>query len=451
MLPGETIVALATPSGESAIGIVRLSGDACPSLAASVFQLPSPSPRVAHLADYLDLHGEVLDQVLFIFYAQGASYTSEPSLEIFCHGNPLLLRKVIDDLLARGCRLAEPGEFTRLAFTSGNMELVQAEAVATLIKARSEHALKVASKHLSGETGRCVNQLRDQILSVMAQIEAYVDFPQEDLPPENLSESIAQLQAIVTVTSSAAETGKYAHLLETGVRTLIAGVPNAGKSSLLNALCGKSRSIVSDQPGTTRDYVSERIHLGQFEIELIDTAGLRNEATGIERMGMDKTLELAERMDFFLLVLDATAPSPSLPSDFIKGLGSGNCILVENKIDLTETKNHQDVLPEVPHAAVSALTGEGMDSLKSTWERILEKTLPSPTSAPLVVNARHSERLCVAKDALHNAIRLLNEDKAVDLALSEIRLAIDAVGEITGGVDNEDMLDQLFQSFCIGK
>jgi tRNA modification GTPase len=124
---------------------------------------------------------------------------------------------------------------------------------------------------------------------------------------------------------------------------------------------------------------------------------------------------------------------------------------VENKIDLTETKNHQDVLPEVPHAAVSALTGEGMDSLKSTWERILEKTLPSPTSAPLVVNARHSERLCVAKDALHNAIRLLNEDKAVDLALSEIRLAIDAVGEITGGVDNEDMLDQLFQSFCIGK
>lgn len=447
----DTIVALATPAGESAIGIVRLSGDYCDSLPSAVFKLPSPAPRTAYLATYRNLNGDALDQTVFIYYERDRSYTGQPSLEIFCHGNPLILRKVVDDLLARGCRLAQPGEFTRLAFTSGKIELVQAEAVATLIKARSERALEMASRHLSGETGRRVNFLRDQILAVMAQLEAYVDFPQEDLPQENAGEAIEKLETLSAEMAKAAETGKYAHLLEAGIRTLVAGETNAGKSSLFNALCGKNRVIVSDQPGTTRDYVSERLHLGPFEIELIDTAGLRSEASGIELTGMEKTIELANQVDFFLLTMDATAPSPTLPDEFLKHLEPNNCILVENKIDLPEATNNKEFLPEVAHVRVSALTGEGLADLNVLWEQALENAVPSPSADALIVNSRHAERLSFAHVALQKATDLLREETGVELALSEIRLAIEALGEIVGGADNEDMLDRLFQSFCIGK
>ena len=355
MSQADTIVALATPAGESAIGVVRLSGDACDSLSAEAFGFPSPTPRTAHLATYRNLQGEALDQTVFIYYETGRSYTGQPSLEIFCHGNPLILRKVVDDLLKRGCRLAEPGEFTRMAYTSGKMELVQAEAVATLIRARSDKALEIANRHLRGDTGKRINLLRDRALELMAQLEAYVDFPHEDLPREDMKGVVGKLETLSDEVGKAAETGKYAHLLEAGVRTLVVGAPNAGKSSLMNALCGKPRAIVSEEAGTTRDYVGERLLLGSFEVELIDTAGMRSDPTGLERIGMDRTLELTESADFFLLTLDVTMPSPILPDDFLKHLESTNCIVVENKIDLAEAMGHEAFLPQIPHARVQAI------------------------------------------------------------------------------------------------
>ena len=451
MSQADTIVALATPAGESAIGIVRLSGDACDSLSSEVFGLPCPTPRTAHLATYTDLQGKALDQTVFIYYEKGRSYTGFPSLEIFCHGNPLILRKIVDDLLGRGCRLAEPGEFTRAAFTSGKLDLVQAESVATLIRARSDRALEIANRHLKGETGKQINHLRDRALALMAQLEAYVDFPHEDLPDEDVADTVGKLEALSDEVGKAAETGRYAHLLEAGVRTLVVGAPNAGKSSLMNALCGKTRAIVSEEAGTTRDYVGERLLLGSFEIELIDTAGIRNDSMGLERIGMDRTLDLAAAADFFLLTLDATLPSPTLPDDFLKRLGSTNCIVVENKIDLVETIAHEGFLPKVSHARVSALSGEGLDGLKALWARSLEKTLPSPTSDALIVNARHAERLLACESSLRTAIQLLRDAAGVELALGDVRLAVEALGEIVGSVANEDMLDHLFKSFCIGK
>ena len=451
MSRADTIVALATPAGESAIGVVRLSGDACEFLPEAIFKLPSPTPRTAHLATYRNLLGEALDETLFIYYEKGRSYTSQPALEIFCHGNPLILRKVVDDLVERGCRLAEPGEFTRLAFMSGKMELVQAESVATIIRARSDKALEIANRHLRGETGQRINHMQDQALEVMAQLEAYVDFPHEDLPPEEISESLQKLETLSKEIAGAAETGKLAHLLESGVRILVTGEPNAGKSSLFNALCGKTRVIVSDDPGTTRDYVAERFHLGPFEIELIDTAGMRNEATGIELTGMEQTLELSKQTDFFLLTLDSAAPSPTLPDDFMSRLNPENCIVVENKIDLTKTPNHKVFLPEILHAQVSALTGQGLNDLKALWEELLEKNFPSPSADGLIVNVRHAECLVNAEASVRESIELLRDEPAVELALSELRLTLDSLGQIVGGVDNEDMLDRLFGSFCIGK
>ncbi|MBO94703.1 MAG: tRNA uridine-5-carboxymethylaminomethyl(34) synthesis GTPase MnmE [Opitutales bacterium] len=451
MSQADTIVALATPAGESAIGVVRLSGDACDSLSAEAFGFPSPTPRTAHLATYRNLQGEALDQTVFIYYETGRSYTGQPSLEIFCHGNPLILRKVVDDLLKRGCRLAEPGEFTRMAYTSGKMELVQAEAVATLIRARSDKALEIANRHLRGDTGKRINLFRDRALALMAQLEAYVDFPHEDLPREDMAGTVGKLETLSDEVSKAAETGKYAHLLEAGVRTLVAGAPNAGKSSLMNALCGKPRAIVSEEAGTTRDYVGERLLLGSFEIELIDTAGIRSDTIGLERIGMDRTLDLAEGADFFLLTLDATLPPPPLPPDFLERLDPSNCIVVENKIDLPEAANQKEFLSDKPHVRISALTGAGIGELKDFWEQALETTLPSPTADALVVNARHAEHLSACETSLRAALQLLRDEAGIELALGDLRLAIEELGEIVGSVDNEDMLDHLFETFCIGK
>ena len=451
MSQADTIVALATPAGESAIGVIRLSGDACSLLPEGIFGHPSPAPRTAHLAVYKDTQGVSIDQTIFLYYEQGASYTGEPSLEIFCHGNPLIARKVVDDLVMRGCRLAEPGEFTRRAFLSGRMELVQAESVATIIRAKSDHALEIANKHLRGETGKRINLLRDKVLDIIAQLEAYVDFPHEDLPPEDLATAIEQTETLASQIGKAAETGRFAHLLEAGVQTLVTGEPNAGKSSLFNAICGKERSIVSEEPGTTRDYLGERLRLGPFEVELIDTAGMRNEATGLELTGMERTLNLAQETEFFLLTLDGTLPSPTLPSDFLERLTPSNCIVVENKMDLGETGNHDDFLPQMLHVRISALTGEGIQDLLDQWTEALEQHIPSPTSDRLIVNARHAQCLFAAETSLRDAIVRLREDAGVELALSDMRLTLDSLGEIVSGADNEDMLDRLFQTFCIGK
>jgi tRNA modification GTPase len=451
MSMADTIVALATPPGESAIGVVRLSGDSCRELPSKVFGVDSPTPRNAHLAIYRDINGAKLDQVVFLYYEKDSSYTGQPSLEIFCHGNPLILRKVMDDLVSRGCRLAQPGEFTRTAFISGKMELVQAESVATLIRARSERALEMASRHLSGETGRRINDFKDQTLKIMAQLEAHVDFPEEDLPEEQISNSIQKLETLSIHINKAAETDKYSHILDSGIRTLVIGEPNAGKSSLFNTLCGKIRTIVSDQPGTTRDYVSERLHIGTFEVELIDTAGLRKETTGIELAGVKRTLDLAKEADFFLLTIDAGEPSPTLPPDLLKYLEPQNSLVVENKIDLPDASPCIDFMPKIPHARVSALTGEGIDELTNLWKMRLEAAVPSPISDALVVNARHAERLSTARKALLKAIDCLRNDLGAELALSDIRIGVEALDDIVGGGDNEDMLDRLFESFCIGK
>jgi tRNA modification GTPase len=283
--PTDTIAALATPVGTAAIAVVRASGPDTARLAREIFGA-TPPPRVATHSDYRDRAGVVVDDVLVTFFAGPRSYTGEDSLEVSCHGNPFIAQKILEDLFARGCRPAEPGEFTQRAFLHGQMDLSQAEAVMDLIHARSEKALAAANQQLRGSLGRQMNALIDRLLQVLARVEAYIDFPDEDLPPEDRVLVARELTQLTRETDRLLATSHYGQMLRDGIKTVIVGAPNVGKSSLLNRLVGSERALVSPEPGTTRDFIEERILVGPHCLRVIDTAGLNPSPAPLEKLGM---------------------------------------------------------------------------------------------------------------------------------------------------------------------
>lgn len=445
----DTIAALATPAGTAAIAVLRASGPEVTALTQAVFG-ESLMPRMARHADYRDVRGELLDDVLFTFFAGPNSYTGEDTLEISCHGNPFIAQKILEDLLARGCRAAEPGEFTKRAFLSGRIDLSQAEAVMDLIHARSERALAAANRQLRGSLGRRMEELVALLLRSLAEIEAYIDFPDEDLPAENRAALIGRLKELRAKTQRLAATNHYGQILRDGIRTVIIGEPNAGKSSLLNRLVGRERALVSPEPGTTRDYIEETISLGQHALRLVDTAGLNPQAGALERRGIAKTLEQAEDADIFLWVIDATAEKlPPLPAHLRDRLSAANSIAVFNKIDACPEFRSPKVLAN--EVAVSALRGDGIDELVVALEARAESFRIDSGEDWVAINARHADALMRAEDALDAALGGLTVGLSSELVASHLRDALNAFGEIAGRVDGERVLDVLFSSFCIGK
>ncbi|MFT3830385.1 MAG: tRNA uridine-5-carboxymethylaminomethyl(34) synthesis GTPase MnmE [Opitutaceae bacterium] len=447
----ETIVALATPSGESAVALVRTSGGECARLAREVFG-HVPPPRTASHADYRDRGGVLVDDVLFTYFAGPGSYTGEDVLEIGCHGSPYIAERVVEDLVQRGARMAEPGEFTKRAFLNGKMDLSQAEAVMDLIHARSERALEAANRQLRGALGKQIAAAIERLVGVVAQVEAYIDFPDEDLPAENrrrLCEDVAALRGTI---GRLLATAHYGALLRDGVRVVIVGEPNAGKSSLLNRLVGWDRALVSPEPGTTRDYLEETRVLGAHKVRFVDTAGLNATPGALEARGIERTLERAAEADVFLVVVDATRPCPTLPQAVVERLTVANAIIVWNKSDLAAAGS---VLPGWAGFAaveVSALTGEGLAALESSICDLVDREYVTIDEEVVAVNARHAGALAEAVHSLESAESKLREGTLPDeLMASDLRGGLDALGRIGGRVDHERILDQLFASFCIGK
>lgn len=450
----DTIAALSTPAGESAVALIRLSGPACPELGRRLLNRKKLlRPRFAHFGTYRDRSGREIDDCVVTFFEEGKSFTGEAMLEIAPHGNPLLVQTILEDLLARGCRAAGPGEFTRTAFLNGRMDLSQAEAVADLIRARSDQGLEVARRQLHGALGRKINGLTDRLLGIIAQIEAYIDFPEEDLPGEDQAGPARDLRGLIGEIGELIETRHYAALLREGVKTLIVGEPNVGKSSLMNALTGSERAIVSGEPGTTRDFLSAPQMIGPWKIELLDTAGIRPDGGEIERKGIAHTMEQAETADFFLLVLDATKDSPEIPDTLKERMEETNTIVLENKIDLVDTPRHGGFLPGVAHAPVSLLRNQGLDAFREMWLERIGRGVPGADAAAdgVAVNARHAAALGEARDALSEASAKLRAGEFSELVAADLREAVDAVGKVVGKIDNERMLDSLFRQFCIGK
>jgi len=448
----DTIAALATPAGTAALSVIRISGLDTNEIAASLFGSAAP-PRAAVHVNYVDRAGTLVDDVVATLYAGPHSYTGEDSLEISCHGSPFIARKILADLLARGCRAAGPGEFTQRAFLNGRMDLSQAEAVMDVISARSDRALAAAQQVLRGALGRHLAKLVDGVVEVLATVEAHIDFPDEDLPPEDRSRLEKRVAEALKGAERLLATERTGALLREGIATIILGEPNAGKSSLLNRIVGDDRAIVSAEPGTTRDFIEERVNIGPHGLRLIDTAGLNPVASGIERLGIDKTLERAADGDLFLLVLDATRPTPPLPAEIRTRITKTNTLVVLNKADLLA--GAQGPAAQAPEgftvAVVSALTGSGLELMLAELGRLADGLQTTIGDEQIAINVRHAHFLSEARACLGAALAKIAQYGPAELVASDLRGALSAIGEIAGKVDNERMLDQLFASFCIGK
>jgi tRNA modification GTPase len=443
----DTIAAISTPFGEGAIALLRMSGPDAVAIAQKVFRPARPGvclaelpPRVQHLGRIME--GEsVVDEVLLTIFRAPASYTGQEMVEIACHGGILVTRRLLGLLLNSGARAAGPGEFSQRAFLNGKMDLTQAEAVMDLIKAQTDLALRAATEQLEGRLGNRVREIRDGLLELLAHVEAFIDFPDEDIDPETGSALLGRLALARQQIGHLLQTADQGRVLREGVRTVIYGSPNVGKSSLLNLLLGYERAIVSDIPGTTRDTIEEVINLRGIPLRLVDTAGVRESSDVIEQQGIARTLRHLERADLVLHVVDASQP----PSETINPAH----LVILNKIDLGM---HSD-WANVPGVQISCREegSEGMAALgDAVFDRVMGKGLAGGDFT-VAINARHQACLIEADRFALAAQQALENGLSVEFASIEIRSALDAVGDIVGRLDTEDLLGKIFSTFCLGK
>jgi len=439
----ETIVAIATPPGRGGIGVVRLSGPGAATIAVRLLGSLPPSRRPV-LRPFRDATGELLDSGLVLWSPAPASFTGEDVLELHAHGSPVVLDLLVAACLACGARLARPGEFSERAFLNDRMDLAQAEAVVDLINAGTAAAAKAASRSLQGEFSARVRTLESRLLELRMYVEAAIDFADEDvdlLSEAGIADRLRQLDDDYRSLVASAEQGR---LLQEGCVVVIAGRPNAGKSSLLNALIGHDAAIVSALPGTTRDVLRERIDLGGLPVWLHDTAGLRDAATGIEAEGIRRTRAELERADHVLYVVDGTDPQA------LAAVGAELAALPPS-LPVTVVRNKIDLQPDTAGEGmpICALRGDGLPSLRAHLRAALGYR---PLDGGVVsARRRHLDALARSGDRLAAAVATLAAGHGTEIVAEELRLAHDALGEITGRYSSDDLLGEIFASFCIGK
>lgn len=444
----DTIAAISTALGEAAISVVRISGPQALPIAARVGRLPvRVMPRMAHLVPILDADGGALDHGLLLYFKGPASYTGEDVIEFHGHGGVLVTQRVLDRWLACGARAADPGEFTQRAFLNGKMDLTQAEAVMDLIHAQSTLALRAANEQLGGAIGREAAAMQQEIIPVLAHIEAYIDFPEEDISPETGADLLRRIDAVLGRAQKLIATSEQGRILRHGARTVISGAPNVGKSSLLNVLLGFERAIVSPTAGTTRDTIEEIVQVHGIPLRLVDTAGLREAGDDIERVGIKRTERELERADLVLEVVDGSR-APSGPRLALSPEIALRRILILNKSDLGVHADWSDTPGAIP---LSCLSGDGIEPLRSAIRDVIATAGPLATDHPIAINARHKAAFERSAERLLAARAALEHNEAPEFIALEIREALQALGDVIGQVDVERILDVIFSTFCIGK
>jgi tRNA modification GTPase len=455
----DTIAAISTRPGESAIGIIKLSGKDSIKISDRIFRAKNKK-KIAKQDTYTLLYGTIedgnkncIDEVIVSVMKEPGSYTRENVVEINCHGGIAATTKVMEMIIAAGARIAEPGEFTKRAFLNGRIDLSQAEAVIEMVNSKTEQSLKIAANNLKGNTRKEIYRLKDEILEIMAQLEASIDFIEEDLhttPYEALMNEISGVQKSMEQLSRDEEKGE---IIKNGVKAAIVGKPNVGKSSLLNLLSKKDKAIVTEIPGTTRDAIEEILYVEGIPLVLIDTAGIRNAENEIEKIGVAKSLKCIDEAELVIIVLDGSREFDELDTRIIKRLEKKNVICsinkkdIKQKIDLKNIKAH---FPTENIIKISALKGHGVEDLE---KRIKEIVLGNDTNIydRIIINARQKNIIKEVSSLLKRAKDSMKKGLSEEFPSADLKTAYDLLGEITGDATSEDLLNKIFEKFCIGK
>ncbi len=448
----DTIVALATPPGTSALAVIRLSGEKSVEIVDKLFSknLLNAATHTAHFGKICDTKRNVLDEAVVTVMLAPKSYTGENSVEISCHGSMTAVRKIILALIENGARQARAGEFTKRAFLNGKMDLCRSEAVIDIIHSKSELALEKGLDQLSGSISAKINEIRDKTVYLAAALSSEADFPDEGvsgLTDEFIAET---LSVVIEQTDKLLETAKNGKYIRDGISVSLIGRPNAGKSSVLNALSGEQKAIVTNIPGTTRDIVEEYINIGGICVKLTDTAGIRNTEDEVEKIGVDRARTSAENADLILYVADASMPPDSYDTEIVGFIKDKNVIMLLNKTDISEEYAEEyKKLIRVPVIYISALCGKGLENIKSAISNMFETG--KAVSEVTITNIRHADALTRASGCLHTAYDAFKSGMPADLLTVDVESAVSALGEITGMSVSEEIVDTIFKEFCVGK
>ncbi len=453
----ETIAAIATPLGQGGLAVIRISGEKAVSIADSLFTpagrsqapLTKAKSHTLHYG-YIVTNRRRLDEVMVSVMKAPATFTREDVAEISCHGGIRSTQAVLDAVLTSGARLALPGEFTKRAFLHGRIDLAQAEAVADLIHARTDLALSAANEQLAGKLSQRINQLRDDLMQMLAHVEAHIDFPDEDIDPDTMNSLVEKLENADRFINELLATANEGQLIRRGIRVAIIGRPNAGKSSLLNQLLGRDRAIVSAVAGTTRDTISEEAQIRGLAVVFVDTAGLQESEDTIEREGVRRSRESLNQADLVLHVLDASEPLAPDDKTRLSELANRPRILVLNKSDLPDHLGQVEFNGS-PAISVSCLEGQGIEALKESIRNQVCQGEITSEMLEVMINSRHQEALRRTGEALRTALEQLRDGATLDLVAADLRISTNAAGEIVGKTTTEDLLDSIFSTFCIGK
>ncbi len=460
VFPSDTIAAIATPPGEGAIGIVRLSGPRAPEILALVFRgHTAPALFRSHQlyrGAILDQTDTPIDSGMAVWMKAPRSFTGEDLVEIQAHGGPLVLQKILAALLAAGARMAKPGEFSERAFLNGKIDLTQAEAIADMIRAKSDKALQLSFSTLAGALSARISTLKDGLIAVSAHLEAGIDFPDEDLSPDDAHRLIARLAPLASDIEALLQGFERGRILREGLRVAIVGKPNVGKSSLLNALLGEARAIVDATAGTTRDFIEESVEINGIAVRFVDTAGIRQHSAHlVEQEGIRRAKALLNSVHLVLAVFDGSAPlddeDRALLSLLDTRVDPSRILFLRGKADLPP---QWTTLPDraSPLLAISPLSSTGLKALETALFRKALGESPFDSESAVVSHLRHKESLEKARSAVADATSALRTSPpAIELAASALSQAIGALKEITGEITHEDILDRLFREFCIGK
>ncbi|MFX0549878.1 tRNA uridine-5-carboxymethylaminomethyl(34) synthesis GTPase MnmE [Hathewaya histolytica] len=454
----DTIAAVATSMGEGGISIIRISGNRALDIVEKIFRgkskkvIKDMKPYTMRYGCVVDKDEKSLDEVIVSFMKGPRSFTAEDTVEINCHGGVVVTNSILKEVVRAGARLAEPGEFTKRAFLNGRIDLSQAEAVIDIIRAKTELSAKSAVRQSEGKISMEISELRERLLSVIAHIEATVDYPEDDLEEVTNEKATEDLKDILSNIEELLDSAEEGKILREGLKMVIVGKPNVGKSSLLNALLREKRAIVTDVPGTTRDVIEEYINLNGVPVQIIDTAGIRETEDLVEKIGVEKSKEKIEEADLIVFMLDVSRELDDEDIEIFNYIKDKNYVVLLNKTDLNVKMDIKslDFIEKGKLYKVSARTGEGIQTLKDIIKDMFFKGEINSEDI-FITNNRHKEALIRAKENLESSLNTLDEVFAIDLASIDLKNAWTNLGEITGDTLEEDIIHKIFSKFCLGK